>query len=251
MLLKTSQNNKRDNIFGGLFSSQLACAFSRRSDGNMSLSYGDASRSLDNRRIFLGRLGIDCEDLVCAKQVHDASVRYADITDKGKGAVVYDDAIADTDAFITDKKNIPITIFTADCLSVFIYDIKTPAIGIVHAGWRSTKENIVLRAINLMEAKFNTRADDLYVGFGPAIGRCCYEVSADFNSIFPGFVRESGDKYYFDLVGVNKNRLLGAGIKQENIFDSCLCTSCKKEDCFSFRREGSSCGRIMSVMMLK
>lgn len=229
----------------------VICAFSNRHFNNMSLFYGDTRNSLNNRDNFLKGLGIDYRDLICAKQVHGGAVRYAEESNLGKGSLFYHDSIPATDAFITDKKNLPLAVFTADCLAVFLYDYKIPAIGLVHAGWRGTKERVVSKAIRLMREKFNSRMDDLSVAFGPAIRSCCYEVGGEFKRHFPGEVAFRGGRYYLDLVEINKKQVLDSGVKEENIFDSGICTSCRNEDYFSFRREGKSCGRIMSVMMLR
>lgn len=232
------------------FSSSIS-VFSSRHLGNMSLCYSDTSNSIDNRRDFLRESGLDYRDLVCAKQVHASAVLYAKEEDKGKGALAYDSSISDTDAFITDKRNLPLAIFTADCLSIFLYDLKTPAIGLAHAGWRSTKENIAAKTVNLMREKFSSRLQDLCVGFGPCIRSCCYEVGQDFRELFPGAVTNRGGRHYLDLVGINKKQILDSGVKEENIFDSHACTSCQNKEFFSFRKEGKKSGRIMSVIMLK
>lgn len=217
----------------------------------MSLLYGDTKDSLKNRKAFLSELGIDYRDLVCAKQVHDTKVSYVGPGDQGKGALYYDTAIDSTDALITDKKNIPLAIFTADCLSIFLYDSKVPAISLVHAGWRNTKENITTKTVQSMEEKFNTKPEDLCVSFGPAIRGCCYEVGREFKQFFSSDLIERDGHYYLDLVKINKKQVLDSGAKEINIFDSKICTSCQNEGFFSYRKEGNSCGRIMSVMMLR
>jgi YfiH family protein len=229
----------------------IVYAFSTRIFKNMSLSYGDTTDSLSNRMNFLAGLDIDYRNLVCAKQIHASSIRYATQKDKGRGALSYDDAIPDTDGFMTDKRNLPLAIFTADCLSIFLYDPRTPAIGIIHAGWRSTKENITVKAVQLMQEKFNTRAFDLCAWLGPAIRSCCYEVGSDFNKFFSSGLIEKNKRYYLDLPLINKKQLLGLGVKEDNISDPGICTSCRNNEFFSFRKEGENCGRIMSVIMLK
>lgn len=217
----------------------------------MSLCYGDTAGSLESRRVFLGALGVDYRGLICAKQAHKANVRYAQEIDRGKGALSYENAIADTDAFITDKPNLPLAVFSADCLSVFLYDPKTPAIGLAHAGWRSTQENIIAKTLRLMRDKFNTRAEDLYAGLGPSIRNCCYKVGAEFAGLFAYGLLKNNAHYYLDLAGINRKQLLDSGVRGINIFDSGICTSCQNEELFSYRREGKDCGRMMSVIMLK
>ncbi|MFH0762954.1 MAG: peptidoglycan editing factor PgeF [Candidatus Omnitrophota bacterium] len=226
-------------------------AFSARSDGNMSLSCGDTRDSLNSRKAFLGGLGVDWRDLVCAKQAHGAGVRLIRQSDSGKGSLDWQDAIADTDAFVTDKKNIPLAVFTADCLAVFLYDPIRPAIGLIHAGWRSSKEDIVKKTIQLMEKEFKAQAPLIKAFFSPAIRSCCYEVGEELEGIFGRAVIKREGRYYLDLAAVNRQGLLDAGLKQENISDPGTCTSCRNKDFFSFRKEGQPCGRQMAVAVIR
>ena len=232
-------------------SQYIICAFSSRANGNTSLNYGDTRDSLLNRSRFLSTLGIDHRDLVCAKQVHGGHVHYARQQDRGRGAISYDSALPDTDAFVTDKKNLPLAIFTADFLSIFLYDPKAAAIGVVHAGWKSAKENIVANAILLMRDNFNSKVPDIRVTFGPAIRECCYEVGEEFHGFFPKGVISRQGRNYLNIAAVNTEQLLSSGIDRSNIIDSGICTSCQNEKFFSFRKEGESCGRLMSVAMLR
>lgn len=234
-----------------LASANLISAFSRRHSGNMSLVYGDTADSLKNRKTFLSGLGIDYRELVCAKQVHAANTAYIRLIDKGRGALLYETSLDNTDAFITDKKNVPLAIFTADCLSVFLYDPKNNAIGLVHAGWRSSREEITFKAVQLMKEKFNTLPEDLRAGLGPCIRKCCYEVGEEFKKFFPGALIKKGERYFLDLIEINRKQLLISGAKDANIFDSRICTSCQNKNFFSYRKEAKACGRIMSVVMLK
>jgi YfiH family protein len=242
--------NKEYYLFENSPPAKLICAFSTRILGNMSLCYGDTKDSLENRKNFLQELGINYQDLVCAQQVHGDKTRYVRETDKGKGAMSYETAISNTDALVTDKKNLPLAIFTADCLSIFLYDPKTPAIGLVHAGWKSIRLNIVARTLRLMQEKFDTEVKDLSIGFGPAIRNCCYAVEKEFTDFFNYGLTQKDGHYYLDLVEINKRQLLDLGIKDKNIFDFGICTVCRNIEFFSYREEGNNCGRMMSVMML-
>ena len=242
--------NRKYRLFEGLPHGNLTCAFSMRKHGNMSLVYGDTKHALNNRKAFLRELDINYEDLVCARQIHGNNIKYVKEQDRGKGALSYDSAIADTDGLITDKRNLPLAVFTADCLPIFLYEPRTPSIALVHAGWRSSKENISARAIELMQEEFNIKIKDLYVGFGPGIRGCCYEVGRDFGNFFSDELRQRAGHYYLDLVKINKKQLLRLGVRDINISDVKICTSCQNEDLFSYRKEGSSCGRMMSVAML-
>jgi YfiH family protein len=229
----------------------LIIAFSTRRHGNMSLYYGDTSEALNNRKSFLAELGIDYRQLVCPGQVHKDGITIVTEKDRGRGALSYEDSIPETDAFITDKKNVPLAIFSADCLSVFLYDQKTPAIGMVHAGWRSSKLNIIAKTIKLMQEKFGTDPSKLYAGFGSSIRGCCYEVSPEFKKHFTTGLKEKNGRLYLDLAEVNSRQLLEAGLNEANIYPPQVCTFCNNDEFFSFRKEGEACGRMMSVVMLK
>ena len=236
---------------GYLADANLVCSVSTRAFRNMSLFYGDTKESLTNRRNFLQGPGVDYQNLVCAKQIHSTCVRYVKEEDRARGALSYDSSIPDTDALVTGTRNLPLAVFTADCLSVFLYDPVTPAIGLVHAGWQGTKEDITAKAVRLMQERFNTRPSSLYIGFGPAIRSCCYEVGVNFRGLFSYGLIERDKHYYLDLAGINKKQVLDLGVLENNIFDSEICTSCRNVEFFSYRKEGVSCGRIMSVVMLK
>jgi hypothetical protein len=218
---------------------------------NMSLVYGDSTDTLANRREFLGALGIPYMDLVCAKQAHSNHVEYVTAAYRGRGAVSYGSAVIDTDAFITDVPGVPVAVLTADCLSLFVYDPKRHALGLIHAGWKSTHKQIVREAVALMRRRFQSWPGDLLVHLGPCIRSCCFEVGKEFKDMFNRGLALRGRKYFLDLVAVNTAELAEAGVPSGNITDSGYCTACHTGSLFSFRREGSACGRMMSVMMLR
>jgi YfiH family protein len=229
----------------------IVAAFSRRQDGNMSFGYGDIKSSLEDRKKFLADLGIDYRDLICAKQVHGKKIEYVMQVNLGKGALDYESSFSDTDGFITDIKNVPIAMLTADCLSVFLYDPKRPAIAVLHAGWRSTEQNISQECVRIMQNKFNSQPEDLLVGFGPSIRSCCFEVKEDFKSNFSfGLVKREG-RIFMDIALINQRQLVDCGVKAENIFDPEICTFSDNENYFSFRKEAQASGRLISVIMLK
>ena len=228
----------------------VIAAFSRQRE-NMSLNYGLTQGALDNRKNFLNRLNIDYRCLVCPGQSHSVNIRSVTKKDKGSGALSYASAIADTDALITNERNLPLAVFTADCLSVFLYDPLKHVIGLVHAGWKGTADKITAKAVALMQEEFGTNPAGLLAGFGPAIRQCCYEVSKEFKDCFAYGLEERNGGYFLDLAGINQRQLVDSGLRQENIYDCRKCTFCRSDDFFSFRREGVKSGRMISVIMLK
>lgn len=203
------------------------------------------------RRFFLENLGINYRDLVTAGQVHGKRVVLVDQRHRGKGALSKASRLEEVDGFITAEKNLPLAVFTADCLSIFLFDPKKRIVGLVHAGWQGTYQKIASAAVKLMQQRFKTQPKDLLVGLGPAIRKCCYEVGENFQRFFSLGIIKRREKTYLDLIANNKEQLINSGVKKKNIIDCEICTACQNEKFFSYRREGEKAGRMMSVIMLK
>ena len=113
----------------------------------------------------------------------------------------------------------------------------------IHAGWKGVRKNIISKTLKQMRIKFSTVTSDLLAALGPAIRPCCYEVGDEFRGYFGGFVLSRDNKLYFDIASAAVNELLEAGVKNAHIYDSAICTSCRNDEFFSFRREGLMAGR--------
>ncbi|MFH0918524.1 MAG: peptidoglycan editing factor PgeF, partial [Candidatus Omnitrophota bacterium] len=170
--------------------------------------------------------------------------------DQGSGALDYASSVSDTDGFITDQPKVALAILTADCLSIFIYDPKRPAVAILHAGWRGTEQNISQAGVKAMQSRFNSQPKDLLVGFGPSMRACCFEVEKDFKSNFAFGLFKKEERIFMDIALINQRQLVDCGVKAENIFDPQLCTF-SDDNLFSFRKEAQAAGRLISVIMLR
>jgi YfiH family protein len=177
------------------------------------------------------------------KQVHGDNILEA------VGAATAAKGCPDADAYVTDEKNLPIAIRTADCVPVFIFDPRRRVIGLAHAGWKGTQKAIAAKTVKKMGEKYSSRFSDLKIVLGPSIRKCCYQVGAEFRDHFPSYVSHRGGYLYLDLISANQDQLMQAGVLQENILDSGICTCCDK-NYFSFRRDGAKAGRRISLMML-
>jgi hypothetical protein len=54
-----------------------------------------------------------------------------------------------------------------------------------------------------------------------------------------------------DLRKANRSQLLTAGLRPQNIHTIDLCTGCHPDLLFSYRKQGPTSGRLMSVMALR
>jgi len=187
---------------------------------------------------------------IVANQTHSNHVKIISKREE-QGWSSKESAIFNCDSLITNQKNIMLTMLTADCVPILLFDPKKNLVSAIHAGWRGTKDEIVIQTVEKMKEEFNSDPKDIIAGIAPSIGRCCYEVDLGvakyfikYNSVFD----KIEEKYMLDLPLINKKQLLNSGLKDENIELSNICTSCKVDDYFSYRKENGCSGRFMSMI---
>jgi YfiH family protein len=230
-------------------------AVSSRDYGNMALHTGDLPvKVIENRRLFLNSLGLNLTNIVAAEQIHGTAIQVVGQEQRGRGNYSMETALPGTDALITREPGVVLSIFTADCLPIFIYDPKTPAIAIIHAGWRGTIAQIAGLTITKMIREFGTDPAFCRVAIGPAICNACFGVSTDvaepFREIFPQVVMESESGYHVDLAMFNSLALQKAGVRSDKIAIADLCT-CHTGEFFSYRGEHGTKGRLMGIIALQ
>ena len=191
-------------------------------------------------------------NFIVANQTHSSNIH---IVTKNQeiGWQKAEDAIENCDALITNIPNVMLTILTADCVPILLLDPKQKIVSAIHAGWKGTKEEIAFKTVKKMQEEFNSNPSDIIAGVAPSIGKCCYEVdwnvAQHFKDIESAYDKV-GDKYMLDLPYINKTQLLKAGLKEENIELSNVCTACDVEYYFSYRKENGCSGRFMSMIGL-
>lgn len=264
----------------------LVHGFSTRVGGH-STAYGGSSLNLGftkhdtraaverNREAFL--LALDADPgawrLVTQRQVHSDLIHH----------VTAAAARPTGDGLITDVPGLLLGVQTADCLPVLLVDTKRRAVGAFHAGWRGTLQRIVEKGVGEMRRQFGSVPAELRAAIGPGIHSCCYQVGEEvrekFHSQFAYAgevfreVRESNpvhEKYpllflnarppghgpeetllYLDLVAANTRQLLDAGVPAESISALPLCTSCRTDLLFSYRKEKGVVGRLLGVVGIR
>jgi YfiH family protein len=234
-------------------------AFLTRKDGfsaspydslNMSYAGGDDKSCVDMNydKVFTA-FGLERERLISIKQVHGSDVLI--IKRSGEGQV----GTGDFDAVVTDDTSLCLSILTADCVPIFLYDGEKGVFAAVHAGWRGTALGIAKKAVNVMEREFLCDPCNIGAALGPAIGSCCYEIKrevlnkliASVDMSADGMYRLEGDKVYPDLKKINIAQLKECGVKDEMISSADYCTSCSDDLFFSFRRDNVT-GRQLSFV---
>lgn len=219
-----------------------------------------AENILENRRRFLKLFpnGKHGWALAGCWQVHGADARVVNNLQEAKPAK---DAHGDTiycDAIISNASGVMAGVKTADCVPILLGDTATGAFAAVHAGWRGTLVEIATKTLQRMMDNYNSNPGDIRVAIGPAAGACCYEVGTEvidsFKNNFPGqqlFCDTRPGHACIDLLKANREQLVSAGVDPEKINIAPLCTMCRTDIFFSYRREKKlhgKVGRLMAVI---
>ncbi len=153
------------------------------------------------------------------------------------------------DAVITDALNIAILVKQADCQGIIIFDPEKGVAANVHCGWRGNAKNILGNVVTRMKQDFDCKRHDLLATIGPSLGPCCAEFVGH-EKIFPnGFEKFMVSENHFNLWAISEWQLVNAGLRQENIEISGICTRCRTDLFYSYRGEGET-GRFGTVVML-
>ena len=211
---------------------------------NLSFSVGDQRRLVvRNRHLVQQALGLRA--LVSATQVHGC--RESLVTDSNAAP---DEEIADADILITPQADLGLLIKQADCQAVMLYDPVRRVAANVHAGWRGQLQNILREAVSRLTAGCGSRPEDLVAALGPSLGPCCAEFR-NFRQEFPSaFWSYQVRPNYFDLWGLSRDQLLAAGLKAHKIDIAGICTRCRGDLFFSYRRDRQT-GRQGAVIGLR
>jgi YfiH family protein len=202
------------------------------------------------RQAFCEALSIPPQDLVCLEQIHGANIVLAGSEMKGRGSLNRVDAVPRADGIISRERGIPLGVLTADCASVFFFDPRRQTVGMAHIGWRGAMAGLAEKMVAAFHNNFVSRPRDLHVALGPMIRPCCYEVGEEVASCFPGSASKRKGRIFLDLPGVIRAALVTSGVPKTHIEDSGFCTACQTDLFYSYRREGASCGRMLSVIMM-
>lgn len=222
---------------------------------NLGFHVGDNPDTvLKNRRRFAEAVGIPLNQFTSARQIHSGTVKIISDELKGSGSSDYGSAIENTDAMVTNGVGICLVILVADCVPMLFFDPVRMAIGVAHAGWKSTIHCIAQNTVRTMEGAFGSSLGDIIVGIGPSIGPCCYrvgpEVISQFENTFPPptkeiIVNKSDDGTgYLDLWKANIDQLLRVGIQKRNIELAQICTRDNPDLFFSYRHQQGDTGRF-------
>lgn len=212
---------------------------------NLSDTVGDDPENVvQNRKRLSAQINCPSSRWAYARQIHGVDILLVNTPgNQGNG-----------DALVTNKPGVLLTIATADCVPILIYDPVKQACGAAHAGWKGTAANIAGATIKKMQTQFGSDPADCFAYVGAAIGPGCFEVGLDVARQFDAayhLPHPDPKKAYVDLPRANTQQLLDAGLLPEQIERSPFCTHTRNDLFFSYRAEGGQTGRMLSFIGLK
>ena len=157
--------------------------------------------------------------------------------------------IHNCDGVFTANSGVACLIKVADCMPVFFAHQSIMFYGVIHAGWRGLTKGILKRT-SILFTEHNLKLNEVDIYIGPSIQKCCFEVSKDIIDKFPPWSvkpKRSG-KFRVDLQKIAIEELKVVGFNKNKIKISSDCSFCKKNNYYSYRRDGEKTGRMIGVI---
>ena len=214
-----------------------------------------AENILENRRRFL-KLFPGNWTLAGCWQVHGADVRVIHTVEEAKPAKNQRGETIFCDVIVSKTKGVLAGVKTADCVPILIGDPVTGAFAAVHAGWRGTLATAAIAGVERLANEYDAKAENLRAAIGASAGACCYEVGSEVIEAFSSkFV--DGEKLFtptrpghatVDLLRANRDQLISIGVQPDRIHTAPICTMCRTDLFFSYRKEKSLYGKVGRLM---
>ena len=251
-MIKSKKLTKIKNLKHGFFNS----IGGKSKNIYKSLNCGPGSKDLSskvkkNLQIVKKKINKSAKDIFLLHQVHSNKFIYID--DKYRLKIK-----PKADAIITDQKNLPIAVLTADCAPILICDNKKNMIAAIHAGWKGAHNGIIKKVIKFMIKK-GCKLDNITAVVGPCIAVENYEIKQDFIKKFLKkdiknkiFFKKIRNKNYFNLNKYIYSQLKNLKVKNIDVINKDTFNA--KNNFFSARRSISrnenDYGRNISIIMI-
>ena len=221
------------------------------------------AKSVNDYKCLCNAIGTDYRNCVKPCQEHTKNIR--NVKQKlNKGKLDFEqEEYKSTDGLITNQHNIVLATTNADCILFIFFDPVKKVIANVHSGWRGTLQKISVKTVNKMKNEYGCKGQDIICCICPSIRKCHFKVHADVQEPYYNefkdlkgiedlIVEVSGeDRWAIDTVEINKIILKQAGLKEENIIDSGICSVCHSDLIHSFRVEKEGYGLSTAIIELK
>jgi len=227
---------------------------------NLSFDVGDKVHNVEkNYDIFFKAVGLSIKNAVLSHQTHSTNIRCVTLEDFGKGFSKERD-FSSIDGLVTNVPGITLVTLCADCVTLCFLDPVKKVIGLAHAGWKGSLNQIGKKTVEVFISKYQSNPSDILVGISPSIGPCCFEVNRDIYNQFMNLglcgitdcaKPQKNQQFLLNLWKINELILLDSGISETNIITTDICTNCNNQVLFSYRKDGGTTGRMAAVIELR
>ncbi len=166
-------------------------------------------------------LGLENRAFATARQIHGNQIAIIDLP------LASNECFEDCDGLITNRRDVALGIYVADCCAVYLVDRRHRAVGLLHSGKKGSALGIATNGLELLHDRFGVGPADLVVQLSPCIRPPHYEID-------------------FAAQIVEQCRAAGVG----EIHDSGICTACHLERYYSYRAEKGRTGRMLALLGL-
>ena len=192
------------------------------------------------KKLLLETLGLELNQLFFLRQVHSNRVVTVTRPSKAAGPTL----LGPADGVITVLPAQFPVIRTADCIPIVVLLAEKKQVCVLHTGWRGTRDRITREGVSQFLEATQASPQQLIAAIGPCIRKCCYEVGPEVRNQYARSGHDldrcfSGPQ--LDLVEANSAQLQELGVTR--ILDSKMCTACRTDLFYSYRREGET-GRM-------
>ena len=126
-----------------------------------------------------------------------------------------------------------VAITVADCVPVYVVDAEKRSVALLHAGWRGTAAGILATGLSVLNERWRSEPEHLWVHLGPAICGACYEVGPE---VFEALGQPAPPgPAPVDVRAVLVSQAREAGVGADRISVSNDCTLCGDSGFFSHR----------------
>ena len=207
---------------------------------------------LKNLKIVSNKIKAKSKKIVLLNQVHSNKFCYISKSSK------FNNNKFEGDALITNQRNLPIAVLTADCAPILIHDKDKEMIAVIHAGWKGVYKDIIKKVVQFMIKK-GCSSKNITAAIGPCISVNNYEVKEDFKKKFIKkdkkniiFFKNTMNKNYFNLNKYIHFQLKSLKINSIDIINKDTFNA--KNNFFSARRSinrnENDYGRNISIIMI-
>ena len=228
------------------------------------LPENEFNKAIQDYKNLCNAINVDYKNIVKTNQEHTDNIAIANKKINQDFPDINLEEYSKTDGIVTNRPNLVLSTTNADCILLLFFDPVTKTIANTHSGWKGTLQRISVKTVEKMINEFNSKPEDIICCTCPSIRKCHFEVNRDVKEMFENEFKDLNinknidimekqkdkEKWNIDTVLINRIILKKAGLKDENIIDSGLCSVCNKDLIHSFRVEKQGYGLNTALISL-